>query len=498
MKNGFHKGTEAIGVNRFSFRNFIRLQRLRVATTSWSKRLLILAFVTSATTVLSRATGYSYLLGAAIGLSISIFSFLFLLATDSLKIFAVILPYALATAPLGLVYTRSSSSGDPLHALGDMVGGALSLFVAFLFALMISVRYSRGKVWITTALVAVSALFPGLFLLLAFPALGLNAARISMIAVLVFRCGGWAWFSGLLGLIIHRSPREVFGLNKEENLEVLKAWEQREQVEKDSSLILQGLNKKEYRVFEDVHVDGLSNPLGHLVLGPSGGALIASIYSRGPLQEDAVKGISLPKINLDKTVGSLVKQRTALAKTLKCSERELSLLIVVYGISIPSGRKSVAFFSEDNLITPAGQLGIVDSNHLLSEVSLGLEVWSRVKIQQTISRAKMKLRPGVYPVLVQEKEADTPRLVPLDLDGQLMNVKNAQNIVPSWLVLGIPVHIITSEGVLPACRVAGEPAMDSHGYRVVPVCAEEEWRSATSQGRRPQSYNYPVASLILP
>lgn len=493
MKNEFSKSAQDISSNRFSPRNIIRLQRLRLAGMSWNKRLFILILITSTMSVLAHAAGYRYLLGMAVGLALGLFAFLILLAADSLKIFAVILTYALATAPLGLVYTRATSSNNT----GDMVGGAISLFVTFLFALMISVRYSRGKVWLTTGLVAISALFPGLFLLLVFPSLGLNAARISMLAILGFRCGGWSWLSGLFGLMIHRTPQESF-LDKDENVEALKAWSQREQVEKDSSLILQGLNKKEYRVFEDVHVEGVNNPLGHLILGPSGGILVASLYSKGPLTEDAKQGISLPKIDLDKTVGSLVKQRKVLAHVLQCAERDLSLLIVVYGFTIPSGRKSVAFFSESNLFQPAGQLGIIDAEHLLSEVSLGLEVWSSVKVKQTISRAKMKLQPGVYPVLVQEKESDIPRLAPLDMDGHLTNVKNAQNIVPSWLVMGIPVNIATSKGVIPAYRVAGEPIMDSHGYRVVPLCAEEEWQSARSQGRRPQSYNFPVASLLLP
>lgn len=487
------------GSPRVAIRDLIRLQRLRLAQISWKNRFLIILFSTFAFTLVSRAVGASYKVGLTVGLSITIFLFLLLLASDLLKMFYVIIPYALLTAPLGLAYTQAASSGQIGGANGDMIGGALALFTSFLFAIMIAVRYSRGKVWFTTALVGASTLLPGLLFLLVVPSLGLNAARLSMALVLIFRCGGWDWISGLSRLAIYKLKKEEHEEEDTlEKLESLKTWEQRAQVEKDASLILQNLSRKDYAVFQDMKIKGSNNPLGHLIIGPSGATLIASVYSKGPLKEDSEKGITLPKIALDKTVGSLIQQRESLAKILKCAERDLSLLIVIHGLGIPAGRKSIAIFSPDNRITPSGQVSLVDIDHLLSEVSLGLQVWSKGKTKQAISRAKMNLHPAVYPLMAQEKESETPLLVPLDNDGHLMMVKNAKNIVPSWLVPGIPVNILTSKGILTSLRVTGTAVMDQYGYRVVPVCTDEEWAKANNQGRRPTSYNYPVACIVLP
>ena len=496
-KSKFGKSTQ--GSSRVAIRDLIRLQRLRLTQVNWKNRFIVIVFSTFAFTLVSRAAGASYKAGLVIGLSITLFLFLSLLANDVLKMLYVILPYALLTAPLGLAYTQAASSGQIGGAHGDMMGGALALFTSFLFAIMVAIRYSRGKVWFTTALVGASTVIPGLLFLLVFPSLGLNAARFSMIFVLLFRCGGWAWISGLFGLVIYNfSKEEDSEEDTTDKMESLKTWAQRAQVEKDASLILQNLNRKDYAVFQDVKVKGSNNPLGHLVIGPSGATLIASIYSKGPLKEDLEKGITLPKIALDKTVGSLMQQRECLAKILKCAERDLSLLIVIHGLQIPSGRKSIAVFSPDDRITPSGQVSLVDIDHLIGEVSLGLQVWSKTKTKQAISRAKMNLYPAVYPLMAQEKESETPLLVPLDNDGHLTIVKNAKNIVPSWLVPGIPVNILTSKGILTSLRVTGSAVMDEDGYRVVPVCTDEEWEKATNQGRRPTSYNYPVACILLP
>ena len=268
-KSKFGKSTQ--GSSRVAIRDLIRLQRLRLTQVNWKNRFIVIVFSTFAFTLVSRAAGASYKAGLVIGLSITLFLFLSLLANDVLKMLYVILPYALLTAPLGLAYTQAASSGQIGGAYGDMMGGALALFTSFLFAIMVAIRYSRGKVWFTTALVGASTVLPGLLILLAVPSLGLNAARFSMIIVLLFRCGGWAWISGLFGLAIHNFSKEE---NHEEDttdkMESLKTWAQRAQIEKDASLILQNLNRKDYAVFQDVKVKGSNNPLGHLVIGPSG------------------------------------------------------------------------------------------------------------------------------------------------------------------------------------------------------------------------------------
>ena len=481
-----------------SFKNLYRSQKLHFASMSWRTRGLALAFITIAFAVFSALTHFNPLIGGAIGFGLSLTLASLLMVGDALKIVFVLLVYATISAPLGALYSAMAQRGVK-HATVDVIGGALALFISMLFSIWIATRFSRGKAWITLLLVAVSTVFPGVPLLYVFPSLGLNIARLMMVSVLLFRCGGWDWISGAFGLL-------MAGKDKEEETEVrrvsaedtkaLEAWDKRAKAEKATTLELTSLSK-EYKVFHDLKVKNTQHALGHLVVGPGGCALVASLYSKGPLTENAKNGINLPDIPLDKSVGVLILQREELSKTLGCKESDLSLVVVIHGLQgVKNLRKPLAFFTPDNEITPSGQVILVTPDMLVHEVAPGLELWSNIKVKQVVNRAKMKLHPAMAPGVYMGPELETPRLIPLDKDGDpTLNVKPS-DLIPSWISFGKPVHVYTTQGILSDLRISGNPTRNSTGDMIIPICVEEEWNLAKSKGRRPVSYSYPLSSII--
>ena len=480
-----------------STRDLYRSQKLHFASMSWRSRVSVLAFVTVAFAVLSSLANFNPILGGAIGFGLCLTIASVLIVTEAFKIILILMVYAVVTAPLGALYSVMAQHSSKVVTT-DIVGGALALFLSMLLSVWVATRFSRGKVWVTLLLVAGSTVFPGILLLYALPSLGLNIARLTMVSVLLFRCGGWAWISGAFGLLFAgQEDKKEHEIRKasDEDIKALEAWDKRAKAEKDTADEL-SLLPKDYKVFHDLKIKNTQHALGHLVVGSGGCSLIASLSSKGPLKENTKNGISLPDISLDKSVGVLLLQREELAKALHCNERDLSLIVVIHGLGVKDLRKPVAVFTPDNLTLPSGQVILISPDMLNKEVAPGLELWSSIKVKQVANRAKMKLRPAMAPGFYTGPELETPRLAPLDKDGRpTLNVKPS-DLIPSWVTLGKPVHVTTTTGILSDLRISGSPAYDSNGDMVIPICAEEEWAIAKKKGKLPKSYSYPIYSII--
>jgi hypothetical protein len=496
MKTRKSKDRKSIGRPGSSARAIYRGQKLRFAVMSWQKQMATVGIVAVAGGVVAGLTGVNPLMGIAVGLGLCLATATLLVAPDALKIIAVCIVYAPLTAPLGIFYTKLAQHNITISS-GDMVGGALALIVALLLSIWIASRYSRGRVWVTIALVASSVIFPGMLLGMAAPALGLNAARISMVLVLMIRCGGFAWVTGSLGLLFDREKNlepEVRAASKED-VKALEAWNQRAQAEQDTAEILEAPDK-DYTVFHDIKIKGSDHALGHLVLGSSGGALMASVYSKGPLKEEGKGGITLVDVPLDQVVSALMEQRILVAKALHCAQKDFSLVIVIYGVPLYGARKPLAIFTPDDLTLPSGQVILIGPESILDEVAPGLEMWPKIKLRQTIRRAKMKFRPAMAPIATTSREHDTPRLVSLDADGHAIISGKVSDIIPSWVEFGKPVNIRTTLGILNDLRIVGDPTHNGNGNLVVPVCVEEEWTLSQETGKVPESIDYPLASIF--
>lgn len=461
----------------------------------WYSRMLILIAAVAGGTMAGALAGYPIGASALVSAGIVFATAGLLLAPQLGMTLGVIVLSVPLLLPLGILYT---TPGQPPY--GDAVAGSVSLLVTLGISVWVAAKWSRGRVWVTVALCTVALISIGPVLLYTFPALGLNAARLSVVIVLLLRCGGAAWIIGALGLIWakrHRSHLdEADGYAAADPADVSSAWRRRAAVEKETAEILASLPKP-YRVFHDVNVPGSDHGrIGHLVVGPTGVTALASVHALGPVRDDRREGVVIPGVDLSECVNVLLSSKRAIAKALRVHPRDVALAIVV------QGREACMESSLRVAVHYAGAPGravetirLIDAQSLVSEVATPFAVWSVIKTQQTIRRAQMKLRPAVMP-LAAPNGTEQIRMARVDQDGKIVDLAGGQSsATPGLLGYGSVVDVSTSLGPIKGLRIVRGPTIDRSGQQVFYVCSEEDYLESSLTGKKPTGHAFPVGSI---
>jgi hypothetical protein len=476
-----------------------RSQRARLTKMTWKGRLAGLLAMAAAGAIVAQAAGVHPIAGAAIAASVILAVTALIVAPQALAVIAVLAGFAVLSLPLGAALTAAGSQGTTV----DPVGGALSLMVTALVATWFAVRYSRGRPWVTLAL-ALGSTIPFAAVLMAFaPELGLNAARIPLAVVLALRCGGWAWLTGLTGLGLD-SLRKLNGaenrtLGTSTQLTRPSSWLAKSEAERATAAALAGLPDS-FTAFHDVTIRKTGIVAPHVVIGPSGVALLASVSTPGPITESALAGVNIPGVEVGPLAASLLRQRRLLSKNLSVKETDIAILLVVHGRTKTAVnadmRRTLAVFDQASGELPTAHLTILGVEMLTSELDTGFSVWAPLTQASTVRRAHLKLTPALMPE--PSTSADQPTYVAtVGVDGTVESPLIPQGAT-EWVEPGTLVDIATSNGTLSGLRVVGSPYRDSEGNMLVLVCVDEEWQLAQQDGRSPQAHPYPVAALSRP
>jgi len=465
-----------------------------------SVRLLLLAASIGASAGVGYISGYSPINAALIAAGAILALGALLLTPQLLLVGLVFFLTAPFFIPLGAVYTS-----QPNLPNGDPVGGAIAITVAYGIGLWIAVRWSRGRVWVTASLMSGALLFLAPMILFVFPGLGLNAARISLALILLWRCGGASWLFGAIGLawtrLKHRSHLdEAEGYAAADPGDVSAAWKRCAAVERETADIFSNIPKP-YKVFHDVTLGKKNIRVGHVAVGPGGVTLIASVHAIGPVEDSARSGIIVPGVNLDETIANLIGAKRQAAKTLRVHPRNIDILIVVHGQdAYLTERMRIAVHNVKAPGKAVENIVLVPGEQLVAEITSPLVAWSSIKVQQTIKRAQMKLRPAVLPI-VQTKDKDSLQnkdlsITRLDADGHVVDLADGKaSSAPGVLVIGTLVDVETTLGPLRGLRVLSTPVINTEGERVIYVCSDEEYLSASLANREPEGHSFPVGSV---
>lgn len=444
-----------------------RYQRMAFLRMSWPARIMTLLLAAGAGAVVGHSAGYPVWESA--GVAASIFAALWVLlwspnALLSVIVTAVFLP---VWALLGGVLI-GRVTGYP-----DALGGFLGLFVTVLIGAGLAVRYSRGRVWLTLLYAQVAAVLGGALISNLLPSWGLNAARLPFAIVILARCGGWAWLSGTVALTWGAARAKFAGESAEvrpvtaTGVSTGSAWLDRSVAEMETARILSALPKGYYS-FHDVRGRKFTTSVPHLVIGPSGVMLLASVSSPGPLRETTSAGLTLAGVNLEAVVARLMENRTQTAKAIGCRVNDISLGVVVHDAVMGVNRRVVAVFDPKDLSAPAGQLLLVSADALTSEINCGIDFWSPLKVSQVARRARLRLAPAHLPAL--EEPTEELRLEGVDEQGRYTHIPD----VPSWITHGASVTIPSEDGTpLSNLRVVGRPYLDKSGRAVVDIVIAE-------------------------
>ncbi len=482
----------------------VRWRRLSV-----QGRLGLTLLLTAAGGVLGYA-GSSSLNGALIGAGIALGLWLLTIALFAtpgvISVTFVILGTVVALPFLGMVYTGS------VAGTADPVGGALALFFAYAVAVFIGLRWGRGRGWVTAMSLTMSMIILGPSMLLLFPELGLNAARISLLLVLLARCGGFAWISGTSGIIWDRfrngkDEEGVLDVSVADPQNVSLAWERQAIAERNTGRILRTLGP-DYTVYHDVIVPKTKHHIGQVVVGPTGMKMIVSAQALGTVYVDPQAGLIVPQVDVEQLSWLLIGQRMPLARALRVNPKDIELILAIHG-SYALDRMTVAAVDLDGTSRAAAvNITVVGSETLASTVSDGFKSWSTMQIARVNRRARMRIVSSIMPQSVAVNIPSSTEFSVMDADGnvvQRIRTEATNNVLPAvsaphvWRP-GDKVQVETNKGLLSNLRIVSDVTLDERGEPVVKVCTEEDWQDNNGNVEMPETllrcFTFPVSSVL--
>jgi hypothetical protein len=237
---------------------------------------------------------------------------------------------------------------------------------------------------------------------------------------------------------------------------------------------------------------------GVVVHGPSGMILVHSVVIDGVARQHPLDGLKIGSHSVADDLQRLMESRTALARSVDVPVDRIRPVLLASRALLPHPRVRVALHSgaervSDAVIVRPDRLvpEIVDAPSLLSKKAVARQ---HRRLARVMATAQVDGSAGV---------ARLTRVVEVDADGRTP-------VLPSpapgpdnpetpdlreVLTPGRNVVVFTDQGLFTGVRVVSGPYRDERGADLVNLCVDEEWVSAVDEGREPDTYPYPVASV---
>lgn len=475
-----------------------KTQLFRFTSMGWKTKLAILTGIGALGAIIGTgATGtpQGALAGSGIAIGVALFTAVVILAPSALLLVSIVFLTITVLPVFGGIYTYAASG------YSDYAGGAVALFVFYMISLWVSVRWGRGKAWVSAAALSLSIITLGMLILWINPGLGLNAARLAMLGVVAVRLGIISWTYNAVALAYDKMFRKQdFDSIMDETAanpdSVAVAWKRRAYAEKQTASALATLPEG-YEVFHDVSIPKTDMTLGHLIIGPTGVVMVASVTATGVIYQDKTEGLVIPGVEMNRVAWSLSLMREPLAKKLQVNPKDIMAMIVVHGSSLPERSMSFGLYGGEKLNRPLTMVKLVEPDSLASDISRGFSLWSGVKVRQVSRRAKLKLNPATLPDIAPAF-SEFIRISMLGNDGEVLHSKVTEPELPQhqWKD-GDPVEVVTTAGSLGSLVVTGTPFQDSNGENVIKLCGVQIDANGRAY-RTNNTYVFPVSSLRKP
>jgi hypothetical protein len=453
---------------------------------SWKARLGLGLFGSIAGLITALALGLNPLSGVAVLAAFTLFVSGLFVAPAIWGAIAVLGVYGLLAIPFA--GSLLSNVLGVRVALTTAIEGGISLITAALLASWFIMRFSRTAVWkaLTWTLFGASILSFAIVALI--PAVGFNAALISMGLFTLYHCGAKDWVLGTFSLLKDKfyakeSEDEFF-----DDVEDSAPFRDRAVAEQKTAQCLKEIHNGTI-VYHDVSAKK-SSAIPHVIISSTGVSLIHSAMVSGHIYETKQKGLVLPGIDMSSTIATLLEQRASLAKALKAREDAIQLVITIHdkGDTLKGIARTFAVYA-DSTGRKTGDVNVVSGDELMSIVDTGLDLWSPLSQRAVARRANFALKPAHLAISGKSDSlnSDLIKIALVDTDGKEMStpVTADEANSNSWMLPGTPVAIDTSQGVVADIVIAGNATRNAASEVVYPVCAIEEWEIASEEERSP-------------
>jgi hypothetical protein len=332
---------------------------------------LISAIVAAGQVSMNQTPGWPVVITATVLVAVHV-TVRFPSLTASLLVLAV---YGLLAVPVASMYAYAA------HGEGaDLMGASLGLVAAGLLAAIVAHRIP-GRPWVALLLVLAGVLGMLPVVLFAVPALGLYAAYAAVAGVLVLRGGGAARLGDVvLGLRRGRGEFPPAGVGERFRLG---------EAGKRTAALLASDPVPGMEVLQVLSVQR-SFLAGHLLLGTSGVAFVASEVRNGSVGMHPTGGLVHKGLPLAETLGLALIERDRVARALRVTGEAVPAVLVLHGATLPGGAVTVEVTDAGG--RSAGSVLVVEPGALGGAlVSVG-EKRTAAAVARLARRAVLRLR----------------------------------------------------------------------------------------------------------
>lgn len=456
---------------------------------SFGKKAIIFAAGTILGALSSLAVGISPLLGGALIAGLILFLASLFFNRGTWATILILATYAIISVPLGGFMLASASQAQLVYA----VEAGVSLFTAALLVGWLSLRYGKMAPWKIMGIAFVSSSITGLAAAQFSGEISLNVARITMLLAVAYGCGVFDWaITGVKVLVnkIKKSDDSDYTnpliLSDSDAKKVLSSSERK------TAAALSEMLDENYTVFHDVSVKN-SGTIPHVVIGPAGVFVLASVGVTSEIVETASAGLIVPGVDIGSVSKNLVSQRALVASALKVRLEEVSLGLVVHaarGSEIKDLSKSFAAFDRPEAKSPAATINMVSIDMLEYLVAPGMAIIS----PSTVSILEHKAQSVFQPSIKRVSEVGSMVVAPISMDGKIMKpatMETAQN----WIRIGAVAKVNLQNKIVDNVRIYTEPYVNDKDELVVGIVLQEEWDKYKNNGVAPEVFTFPVSNI---
>lgn len=369
---------------------------------AWRSRAVLFLILVATGTIVAGALGEPLWTGAGIAAGAGFVCVAILTVPNAIAVGTILLFYFILVVPLGAFFV-SAPFGEQAVAAPDIVGGTVGLSLSVAFAVWVGVRWGRGRAWFTVLLLVASTILLGIPLVMAYPALGLNAARLSLIVVLLWRCGGFYWALGAAGIVVDRLRKRGRVTTRPATVDDMKAirrWYARGSTEHEVFTILRRIPN--VCSWFRVRLPNAPGPVSSVAITRSGMILVECVEANGPISETPHEGVQVPGVKIGEVAAALFGQRHELVRALKCSTKDTEMIVIVGGAE--KGTRTRLGVHKGSHPIPVATVLLISPDMLDGEIRQRRPVWG--KLTRKMAHRRLLARSESTPVPVPTNAAE--------------------------------------------------------------------------------------------
>lgn len=367
----------------------------------------------------------------------------------------------LLAVPVSSLYALSATSGNFV----DLPTATLTLTLTYLLAALIAHRSSRGRLWLTMALVVGVVCMVGPFLTLIYPPFGFGWAWAATGVVLWLRGGGTPWLV---------EQRHRFTSSYKDNADTQERTQARVSATTATATLLAGLPEG-YKVLSDRRDPAFGGHVDHLIIGPTGLTVLTSHRFKGRLTDDPVRGLTHPTVDVGQLLNDTDTLTAAVGTRMRLPKVPVRAMSVFHDTVLTAPVTRIGLEAENG--DPLGAVTLLSPTALIAQITGADETLNARQVAHAHARLDRLCRPAGPRDPDEHVACASTFMVVMNAEGTRTPHEAPRVPTPMFHTsttifdthVGQPVSVLTDQGVYDGYEVTDNPITDDSGLTLVPL-----------------------------